>query len=175
MFHILFDVDRQPLVLLSKHSPLNPKNCPPATAMPLPDTPLCIHGGCNCRAIRYEVNIPTVSERPWHPYSEETVHLPFLALRHCKDCRCATGTLVPAFACMPTQFVRISLLQRSSPPPPLEETRIEQPNDDAERHWVSAAQVFKPSHVFEPPRDSYVAYYKSIGEYYEDVLRALWN
>lgn len=128
--------------------------------MPLPDTPLTIHGGCNCRAIRYEVNIPAASERPWHPYSEETVHLPFLALCHCNDCRRASGALVLAGACMPTRFVRISLLPRSSSLPPLEKTRIELPDDDAERHWVPATELFKPSRVFEPPADSFLTYYK---------------
>lgn len=128
--------------------------------MPLPDTPLTIHGGCNCRAIRYEVNIPAASERPWHPYSEETVHLPFLALCHCNDCRRASGALVLAGACMPTRFVRISLLPRSSSLPPLEKTRVELPDDDAERHWVPATELFKPSCVFEPPADSFLTYYK---------------
>lgn len=128
--------------------------------MPLPDTPLTIHGGCNCRAIRYEINIPAASERPWHPYSEQKVHLPFLALCHCNDCRRATGGLVLAAACLPTQFVRISLLPRSSPLPRLEKTRMELPNDDADRQWVPAAHVFKPSSAFEPPSDSFLAFYK---------------
>lgn len=128
--------------------------------MPLPNTPLTIHGGCNCRAIRYEINIPAAHERPLHPYSEQAVHLPFLALCHCNDCRRATGALVLAAACIPTQFVRISLLPRSSPLPPLEKTRIELPNDDSERHWIPAAAVFQPSSTIEPPGDSFFAFYK---------------
>lgn len=130
--------------------------------MPLPDTLLTIHGGCNCRAIRYELNIPAAASRPWHPYSERTVHLDLHAWCHCNNCQRATGALVLAAACMPTQFVRISLLPRSSPLPALEATRIELPNDDAERSWVPASEVFKPRSDFELPTYSFLSYYKSL-------------
>ncbi|APA09477.1 predicted protein [Sclerotinia sclerotiorum 1980 UF-70] len=36
--------------------------------MPLPSTPLTIHGGCSCQTFRYRLEIPEVSERPLHPY-----------------------------------------------------------------------------------------------------------
>ena len=119
---------------------------PPAapTTMPLPDTAITIHGGCNCRAIRYEVNIPLASDRPWHPYSDEEVHLPFLALYHCDDCRRATGALFLAGACMPVQFVRPSLLPRSPP------AQTELP--DVERHWVPATAIFQPGGTFSYSR-----------------------
>ncbi|MCJ1300984.1 hypothetical protein MMC08_003783 [Hypocenomyce scalaris] len=128
--------------------------------MPLPDTPLTIHGGCNCRAIRYEINIPALSVRPLHPFSHASVHIPFIAICHCNDCRRATGALTMAAICNPTEFVRISLLPRSSPLPPLGKTRVEPPNDDAEREWIPAQEVFQPSDVLKAPLDSFIASYK---------------
>ena len=128
--------------------------------MPLPDSPLTIHGGCNCRAIRYEINIPALSNRPFHPYSDNSVRLPFIVVCHCNDCRRASGTLTLAGICNPTEFLRISLLPRSSPLPSLQQTRVEPQNDDAERPWVPARDVFKPSNVLIAPSDSFLASYK---------------
>ena len=128
--------------------------------MPLPDSPLTIHGGCNCRAIRYEINIPALSNRPFHPYSDDSVRLPFIVVCHCNDCRRASGSLRLAAICNPTEFVRISLLPRSSHLPSLQQTRVEPQNDDSERPWVPARDMFKPSSVLIAPSDSFLASYK---------------
>lgn len=128
--------------------------------MPLPHTPMTIHGGCNCRAIRYEINILEHSKRPVHPYSDKTVHLPFIVICHCNDCRRAVGGLTLAGICNPTAFVRIALLPRSSALPPLGQTRIEPPNEDAELTWMPATDVFQPNSVLVPPKDSFLAAYK---------------
>ena len=128
--------------------------------MPLPDTPLTIHGGCNCRAIRYQINVPPLSDRPYHPYSNNSVRLPFTVFCHCNDCRRASGGLTLAGICSPTDIVRISLLPQSSPLPSLQQTRVEPPNDDAERKWVPARDVFKPSNVLTAPSDSFLTSYK---------------
>ncbi|KAL9610189.1 MAG: hypothetical protein Q9167_005093 [Letrouitia subvulpina] len=135
--------------------------------MPLPATALTIRGGCNCRAVRYEISVPPISNRPIHPYSDGSVHIPFTVICHCNDCRCASGGLVLAGICSATHMVRISLLPRTSPMPPLQTTRVELPNDDAERAWVPAQDVFRPSSTLDVPADSFLRAYKPS----EDVTR----
>ena len=128
--------------------------------MPLPSTPMTIHGGCNCRAIRYQIRIPEHSQRPLHPYSHQTVRLPFIVICHCNDCRRAVGGLTLAGICNPTAFVHIALLPRSSPLPPLQQTRLEPPDQDAQLTWIPAPEVFRPNGVFAPPPDSFLTAYK---------------
>ncbi|KAL8662035.1 MAG: hypothetical protein Q9202_005089 [Teloschistes flavicans] len=77
--------------------------------MPLPDHELKLHGGCNCGAIRYRIEIPEISKRPTHPFPAETpIHLPLIATDHCNDCRKATGSVIPTWICVPASmlFVR---------------------------------------------------------------------
>ena len=126
--------------------------------MPLPQAPLTIRGGCNCRAIRYRIDIPAASERPLHPWSDKPVQLPNIVMCHCNDCRRATGGLTLSGLCTPTEMVNVSLLPRTSSLPPLTNTRIELPDDDAQRDWVPASKVFAPSIA---PEDSFLATYKS--------------
>jgi rhodanese-related sulfurtransferase len=65
--------------------------------MPLPKTAFTIHGGCNCGAIRYTVNVPEFSSRPQNPYRthgaklDEDLRLPMVAVDHRDDCRHGTG------------------------------------------------------------------------------------
>lgn len=120
---------------------------------------MTIHGGCNCRAVRYEINIPEHSNRPLHPYSDGTVRLPFVVICHCNDCRRASGGLVLGGICNPTAFVRIALLPRSSTLPTLGQTRIEPPDKDSELPWIPATDVFQPKSVLVPPEDSFLAAY----------------
>ncbi|KAF4634668.1 hypothetical protein G7Y89_g3434 [Cudoniella acicularis] len=99
--------------------------------MPLPDRALTIQGGCNCRAIRYKISIPEVSERPIHPFfikpeslsiatkgdsNNKTTpppklpHFPMSAICHCNDYRRATGALLNYWFCSPISYVELSLL-----------------------------------------------------------------
>ena len=126
--------------------------------MPLPPDPLTIRGGCNCRAIRYRIDIPPASQRPLHPWSDKPVHLPNIVICHCNDCRRATANLALAGLCTPTDMVSVSLLPRSSTLPPLSSVRVELPDDNAARDWVPASTVFAPS--IAPP-DSFLTIYKS--------------
>ncbi|KAJ8066069.1 hypothetical protein OCU04_005161 [Sclerotinia nivalis] len=94
--------------------------------MPLPSTPLTIHGGCNCRTLHYRLQIPQVSERPLYPYcckaqsasqsesksgdeykdeSGEEVRLPMIAIDLCNDCRRATGSILPIWICCPMDYI----------------------------------------------------------------------
>lgn len=90
--------------------------------MPLPSTSLTIHGGCNCRAVRYTIEIPALSERRIHPAILDTpaakepnaCRLPFTAWDHCNNCRTATASLLPAWLCVPAQMVTVTCVQESS-------------------------------------------------------------
>ncbi|CAD6442169.1 18c97f34-50b1-4aba-9cbf-53ec0726f833 [Sclerotinia trifoliorum] len=101
--------------------------------MPLPSTPLTIHGGCSCKTLRYKLEIPEASERPLHPYcwkaktasrssspsesdydsgdeyrdnkSGEEVRLPMIAIDLCNDCRRATGSILPTWICCPMEYI----------------------------------------------------------------------
>ena len=108
--------------------------------MPLPSTPMIVNGGCNCRAIRYQIRIPEHSQRPFHPYSDQTVRLPFIVICHCNDGSRAVGGLTLAGICDPTAFVHIALLPRSSPLLPLQSTRLEPPDRDAQLTWIPAPE-----------------------------------
>lgn len=92
--------------------------------MPLPATPLTVHGGCNCRAVRYTIQIPVLSERLLHPSVATRVppelkdtiacRLPFVTWDHCNDCRNATGALLPAFLCTPASTVTVTCVLSDS-------------------------------------------------------------
>ena len=126
--------------------------------MPLPPEAFTVHGSCNCRPVRYRVDIPGITERPLHPWSNESVHLPFIVFCHCNDCRRATASLTMTGFCAPIDMVSVSILPRSSPLPPLTAVRVEPPDDNTERLWIPAVEVFAPSTA---PSDSFLATYKS--------------
>lgn len=71
------------------------------TIMPMPPEPFTITGGCNCRSIRYTINVPAFSDRPASVYCSPGASLPpdakipFIAIDHCNDCRRASGALLP--------------------------------------------------------------------------------
>jgi len=117
--------------------------------MPLPPEAITIAGGCNCAAIRYRVSIPALSQRPPHPTSDpssqDPVHLPFVCIDHCNDCRRATGSLLGVVLCSPTSFVEISFTPEENVINERKE-RIEPSTreTDAARTWVNAEEVFPP-------------------------------
>ena len=84
--------------------------------MPLPDHPFTIYGGCNCRAVRYKIDVPQLSSRPLHPFSpaDNQVRLPMVTTDHCNDCRIATGSILPTWICVPAEMISVSA--RPAPP-----------------------------------------------------------
>ena len=79
-------------------------------AMPLRAEAHTLFGGCNCRAVRYRINIPHRSQRPYHPRSNpsafastdprhelDPVVLPYTFTDHCNDCRRATASILPTW------------------------------------------------------------------------------
>ena len=121
--------------------------------MTLPDTPVTIHGGCNCRAIRYKISLPPVSERPLNPYHEPDtdiggIRLPMVAIDHCNDCRRATGSVLPFWIAAHLPTVTASVRSRSG-----------QSADGDEETWLSAAEVFDRNS--SASKDSFLAFYES--------------
>ena len=105
----------------------------------LPDHPLVLHGGCDCGAIRYRIQVPARAERPLNPSSNGQVSFPMIATDHCNDCRRATGSILPTWICVPSsmlfcQLQPISPATTSNPSP-----------------WIPAAELFTPG----PNKDKY--------------------
>ena len=111
-----------------------------------------------CRAIRYKIDVPPVSQRPLRPGSENPTHLPITIFCHCDDCRRATASLVLSGFFVPKDMVSVSLQSRSSPPPSKISKAIDPIYDDANRSWVPASEVFAPSTTIA---DSFLSAYKS--------------
>ena len=113
--------------------------------MPLPPVPITIQGGCNCRAIRYKIDIPAISERPPHfsgasENGQDTVHLPMIVIDHCNDCRRATGSILPFWICAPISMVSTSCMARPDPPRPLTSEGVSKAGP-----WLPAVEIFKPN------------------------------
>lgn len=115
--------------------------------MPLPSHAFTIHGGCNCRAIRYEVNVPPFSERTIHPASgKDELRYPFSAICHCNDCRRATGALITYGYCCAMSSVSFCLASAST-------------SNSNHETWTPAAALFPPS--TQDRSDTYLQFYAS--------------
>jgi len=119
--------------------------------MPLPDHPLVLHGGCNCSAIRYMINIPAVSERPLNPLSNGEVTFPVVLTDHCNDCRRAIGSILPVWICVPTEMMSCSLQ-------PISTTQGRDSVSSEVEQWVPATDLFQQG----PHSENYwLRFYKS--------------
>ncbi|CAF9943579.1 MAG: hypothetical protein ALECFALPRED_000713 [Alectoria fallacina] len=128
----------------------------------LPDHPLVLHGGCNCRAIRYKVQVPARSQRPLNPFSDGQVPFPMVTTDHCNDCRRATGSILPTWICVPTSMMTCQLQPVSSSSSSSSTNQDARRGDDAaappSSPWVPAVELFKPG----PDKDKYhVQFYQS--------------
>lgn len=89
--------------------------------MPCPTSAFTLHGGCNCRAIKYTVDAPEFSARSQNPYHTRGVQLdqdfriPMVAVDHCNDCRRATGAILPTWLATEISTVSASCASRSNP------------------------------------------------------------
>lgn len=126
--------------------------------MPLPKEPFTIHGGCRCKAIRYEVSVPAYEDRPQTVYKSRAadigdLRLPAVYVDHCNDCRSATSAILPMVLVSIMETARVSVLPRMA----RAEYAFDIPGSD--REWLAANEVF---HSDVPKlEDSYLSVYKS--------------
>ena len=109
----------------------------------LPDHPLVLHGGCNCRAIRYRLQVPARADRPLNPFSDGSVCFPTITTDHCNDCRRATGSILSTWICVPTSMMSCQLRPVSSAnaDPSGDKAAVCAPDSSS---WIPAANLFKP-------------------------------
>lgn len=112
--------------------------------MPLPQHALVLHGGCNCGAVRYRVEIPENSKRPTNPVSNGDVTFPVVLTDHCNDCRKALGSILPTWICVPAPMMSCILepIVADSDSPPsgdkawLPVTNFFYPGPQSEKYWL---------------------------------------
>ena len=112
--------------------------------MPLRAEPFTIEGGCNCRAVRYKIDIPALSSRPFYPAggAEKNIRTPTIVTDHCNDCRQATGSFLPAWILTPISMISASCVTRSD--------STDKPKCDVDQPvWIPATKVFTPSTASE--------------------------
>ncbi|KUJ09478.1 uncharacterized protein LY89DRAFT_711244 [Mollisia scopiformis] len=122
--------------------------------MPLPDHAFTLHGGCNCRAIRYKIEVPAFKDRFMHPTRDqahlperEKIRFPMSLVCHCNDCRRGTGALITyAFACL-NSYVSFQIESRSK-------------KDSDKNEWIPAAKIFPPAE-FKEKDDTFLEFYAS--------------
>ena len=109
--------------------------------MPLPETSFVVEGGCNCRAIRYRIQVPEVSDRPLNPTSppSDPTRLPMIAVDHCNDCRAATGSILPTWICVPAEMMTVSL----QPAPLVDPSNPRIPIVDNYKPWNPALEALQ--------------------------------
>ena len=109
--------------------------------MPLLEETFIIHGGCNCKAVRYEISVPALSDRPPTPYKTPgadigDLRIPAVSMDHCNDCRRATSSILPMGPICDAKTVRASALTRGK----ASEGAFDV--EDSEREWYPAAEIF---------------------------------
>jgi hypothetical protein len=111
--------------------------------MPFPKDPLLLHGGCNCKAIRYRVSVPPFADRPENPYRTPGVNVgdarvPFVAIDHCNDCRQATSSILPTVLITEASSVAMSCFPKDDITA-LHSFKINV--SDSKRHWQPVAEI----------------------------------
>ena len=114
--------------------------------MPLPKFPFTLHGGCNCRAIRYKISVPPFADRPVTPYRTlgadvGDARVPFVTIDHCNDCRRATSSILPMALITETATVEISCLPTDTVTQTEGADRSKADVSDDDRHWENAGLV----------------------------------
>ena len=118
--------------------------------MPAPEQPFTVQGGCFCRAIRYRVSVPALSERPLNTFHEggkdfPSPPLPMICIDHCNDCRRSTGSILPHWMVTPTKYVEVSCIPRSSTVTPTEANAAKTSNEEEEKNrgpWLKSVDMF---------------------------------
>ena len=111
-----------------------------------------MHGGCNCKAVRYTVSVPSFFERPPNPYRTPgadvgDLRIPMVAICHCNDCRSSMGTTLPMAIVTVMSTVSVFCKTRNLN------------HDDREETWKPAAEVF--DHTNKALQELYLKSYES--------------
>ncbi|RDW62524.1 hypothetical protein BP5796_10826 [Coleophoma crateriformis] len=114
----------------------------------LPETPFTLHGGCNCKALRYTFPVPALASRPIVvPASADAGHgdirLPMFNVDHCNDCRRASGSLTNFWMVAPRSDLSFQCLLRDG---------------GEERIQLSGDELLFPSPASEK---TFIVHYKS--------------
>ena len=128
--------------------------------MPLPTEPFTIHGGCNCKAVRYRVNIPAFAERAMNPYRTPgkdigDLRVPMVCIDHCNDCRRATSSILPHALITEIRAVEASVLERSD----VQAAHGILDRADADRRFEPAIGLFDFTNL--ALQSTYLAFFKS--------------
>ncbi|PMD16174.1 hypothetical protein NA56DRAFT_692922 [Hyaloscypha hepaticicola] len=78
-----------------------------------------LHGGCDCKSIRYPISIPELSARLILPHEDPTgaeVRSPEIFLEHCDKCRRVSGALLQAWLSCPQEWVEWGTTSAEKPP-----------------------------------------------------------
>lgn len=123
--------------------------------MTLPKDPFTITGGCNCKAIRYKVDVPTWDDRPptFYKTPDEDVgdlRFPMTAIDHCNDCRRATSSVIGMWLCAHYPTISVKCLPRSQ----TKDTR------KADEGWVAASEIFD-NDASPLAKDTFLTFYRS--------------
>jgi len=85
----------------------------------LSETALQLPGGCFCGAIKYNISVPALANRPripgpkdphpLGPQSEATTKVPILLLDHCDTCRGISGSIIECWFVAPMSWTTFTL------------------------------------------------------------------
>jgi hypothetical protein len=111
---------------------------------------MTLYGGCNCRSVRYRVNVPPHTDRPTAPYHRPDItpderknlpKMPCVLMDHCNDCRQATGSVFPMWVVTDVQTVEISVLDQKPASPVQDKNSRGQKSGDEDRKWQPLTSV----------------------------------
>ncbi|KAJ9653133.1 hypothetical protein H2198_007644 [Neophaeococcomyces mojaviensis] len=153
----------------------------------LPSGPLTLKGGCFCSAIRYEICIPALSERPLVPgalptsippassityqpapssdaAAEATTtvpnRLPTIEYDHCHSCRRACGSLLQVWIIFELKWVTFKLVPRDEKLGSVGHINSREQQDKMVRYETQ--DIVKPSKELQA--ETYIGLYSSDGE-----------
>ncbi|KAF8860240.1 hypothetical protein BDZ45DRAFT_741603 [Acephala macrosclerotiorum] len=130
--------------------------------MPLPNHAFTLHGGCNCHAIRYKIDVPVFKDRFLHPTrhqehlpEEDKIRFPMSLICHCNDSRSSSGALINyGLACL-NEYVSFKFELR-----PSSSSDQVQTEEKLSKEWIPASSIFPPS-PFPERKDTYLSFYQS--------------
>jgi len=78
-----------------------------------------LHGGCDCKSIRYTISVPQLASRRSLPYEDSSgakLRPPQIYFDHCDKCRRVSGALVQAWFGCPQEWVEWGITSPIDPP-----------------------------------------------------------